>query len=517
MRANRLLAMISSTLVLRLVSCATSADDAASSRSGPSSNPDGENSTGSAPLPGSAGTTTGVTDAGNATYEPDDDLAPDLSIPSDAAANPNACEGLECQQTTCLDGRCTQAACEEGVTTTVSGIVHDPSGQLPLYNVTVYVPNGEVRPFSSGANCESCALTAEKPLSAAITNALGEFELDDVPVGDEIPLVVQIGKWRRQVTIAVAPCVDNPLDTEQTRLPRNQSEGDIPLIAITTGGADSMECLPRRLGIDDAEFTAGTGTGRIHLYRGVEDSDMDAADTFSATLNEGASFLSADELWASTESLSKYDIVVLSCEGFLDVKPKTSSDAMYEYASLGGRIFASHWHHGWFSAGPDPVRQVATWSDRIDPMISPTTAAINTSFPKGQALSDWLFNVGASSIPGEIPINEARDNVQAVNASRATEWMTIQNDLYPEAPNAVEYLSFNAPLDVAPEQQCGRAVYTDLHVSSTGADVPGALFPEGCEERELSAEEKAVAFMLFDLSACLIPDDEPPQPPEIIR
>jgi hypothetical protein len=311
--------------------------------------------------------------------------------------------------------------------------------------------------------------------------------------------------------------VDNPLAADQTRLPRNQSEGDIPLIAITTGGADSMECLPRRLGIDDAEFTAGTGTGRIHLYRGAEDSDMDAADTFSPTLNAGASFLSADALWASTESLSKYDIVVLSCEGFLDVKPKASSDAMYEYASLGGRIFASHWHHSWFSAGPDLVRQIGTWSDRIDPAVSPTMATINTSFAKGQALSDWLVNVGASSTPGQIAINEARDNVQFVNASQATQWMTIQNDLYPEAPDAVEYLSFNAPLDAAPDQQCGRAVYTDLHVSSTGADVPGAPFPEGCEVRDLSAEEKAVAFMLFDLSACLIPDDEPPQPPEILR
>ncbi|HEX2879527.1 MAG TPA: hypothetical protein VHO25_08310, partial [Polyangiaceae bacterium] len=135
--------------------------------------------------------------------DPSEEPSPDLSIPTDAGSNPNACQGLECQQTTCLDGACTQAACERGMTTTVSGIVHDPSGQLPLYNVTVYVPNGEVRAFTEGASCESCALTVEKPLAAAITDALGEFQLENVPVGEEIPLVVQIGKWRRQTTIAV--------------------------------------------------------------------------------------------------------------------------------------------------------------------------------------------------------------------------------------------------------------------------------------------------------------------------
>ncbi|HWA74293.1 MAG TPA: carboxypeptidase regulatory-like domain-containing protein [Polyangiaceae bacterium] len=436
---------------------------------------------------------------------------------------PGACKNLQCAQTSCKVGACTQKECASGETT-VTGMVYDPAGKVPLYNVIVYVPNGPVMPFTAGATCDRCGQTIVNPVVSALTDTAGKFVLKDVPVGQNIPLVMQIGKWRRQITIpSVTACVDTQMmDPQVMRLPRNKAEGDIPLIAITTGGADSMECLPRRMGIDDAEFTPGSGDGRIHLYNGsdhVTGGAMDVATkTFDATLNGGAAMLPATGLWGTTESLSKYDIVILSCEGGtmeMD-KPMSARQALYDYSSIGGRVFASHWHRVWFSNGPQPVPTVGTWSDRTEP-TNPSMGAINTGFPKGAALAEWLVNVGASTTAGQLEIREPRDNVQAVDPALATSWITVQNSKVNRDPETVQYLSFNTPITAPDDMKCGREVFTDLHVSTTGAtgtDTRGVPFPSGCQQRDLSPQEKAVEFMLFDLSSCVMRDDTPPKPPE---
>jgi hypothetical protein len=434
-----------------------------------------------------------------------------------------SCVNLQCNQTTCTAGACTQKACAAGAKTTVSGTVYDPAGKVPLYNVIVYVPNATVLPIVNGASCDKCSAMAVNPVVSALTDTHGHFVLEDAPVGDQVPLVIQVGKWRRQTTISnVAACTETPLtDINQTRLPRNQSEGDIPLIAITTGSADSMECLPRRMGLDDSEFSTEAGTGRIHLYAGMDNgNNARATRQFAPTLNAGATLTPATTVWGDVAHLRAYDILILSCEGALlqNEKPATARQALYDYESLGGRVFASHWHRYWFSDGPMPVPTVGTWRDNNDPP-TPIDGTIDTTFPKGVALSDWLVNVGASTTPGTLSILEARDNVQAVNATIAQQWITIQA---PAARNvaahtAIQFLSFNAPLAVPDAMQCGRAVFNDLHVSSTGMDMPGQPFPMGCEVRDLTSQEKAVEFLLFDLSSCVQNDKVPPMPPPVVR
>jgi hypothetical protein len=428
--------------------------------------------------------------------------------------NLDACTNLECNQVSCGDGG----------KTTVTGTVFDPAGQVPLYNVIVYVPNAAVKDIpSNGATCDKCgAAVSGSPLVVAITDATGHFALDNVPVGKDIPLVIQVGKWRRQVTIPkVDACVETALtDKNLTRLPRNKGEGDLPQIAIATGGADPLECLLRKIGVDDGEFTASNGTGRIHLYAGGGYSDANAvthtgASKFAPTLNGGASFTDATTFWASADNLKKYDIVLMACEGVPNEgsKPLAARQALYDYENAGGRVFASHWHRYWFSDGPTPVPSVGTWMDRPDPAGPAPAVAVGTvdvSFPKGVALRDWLVAVGASSTAGALPIKDSKHNLDAVDGAKAQQWISLPN---PNAANqeAVEYMTFNTPIDQTPTNQCGRVVYSDLHVSS--GDTVGQPFPSGCVTTSLSPQEKTLEFMLFDLSSCVQSDTEPPKPP----
>ena len=121
------------------------------------------------------------------------------------AGNPN-CVNLQCQQ----------QACPGGGTTTLTGKVYAPNGTLPLYNAIVYVPNATPTAFTDGVTCDRCnGSVSGEPVVQTLTDSTGSFTLADVPVGTNIPLVIQLGKWRRQVTIPTVPsCVSTPLDAE---------------------------------------------------------------------------------------------------------------------------------------------------------------------------------------------------------------------------------------------------------------------------------------------------------------
>ena len=425
----------------------------------------------------------------------------------------NECgEGAHCtndgrcvSDSTCENLECDQVECPGGGTTSLSGVVYAPNGTLPLYNVTVYIPNAPIGAFPDALTCDQCNDRPQgNPLVYTATDTAGRFTLTDVPAGTDFPLVIQVGRWRRQVTIpAVTECVDTPLVADQTRFPRNRNEGDIPRMALSTGNADSLECLFRKIGLDDSEFGTAGGPQKVHLYSdfgATQGTEGRGVGRFDAA-NGGGMFADSTSLWSDVASLSRYDVTILSCEGAQhpETKPPSSLAALKDYTAIGGRAFASHWHNIWLDSAPAPWPSLIT---RTDNTIDTAVGIVNEMFDRGMALADWLLNVGASTQRGRIPLMEARNTIAAVDESRVDTWISL------ESPVGVEYLSFTTPIEGPAADRCGRVVFSDIHVSSGDDSQPGYGFPsDGCTTNvnNLSPQEKVLAFMIFDIASC-IPD-----------
>ncbi len=403
-----------------------------------------------------------------------------IGLEADLDGNPGKeCKNLQCKQVTCASGK----------TTALTGTVFNPGKSDPLYNVVVFVPNAKPAPFKPGVSCEKCGVVSGEPIAATLSGADGKFRLENAPAGENIPLVIQIGRWRRQVIVPkVEPCVDNALDGELTRLPKNQKEGDIPLTAIVTSTYDPTECILRKIGIDDSEFTLMLGGGRIHIFRGN-----------GTTL--GTETPPGDVLWNTVDRLKTYDLVAFPCASVASgVDAAKAKQNVVDYANAGGRVFATDLSYPWVDASaPAPWNNTAVWGSGS----TSNPFSIETSFPKGKALADWLKNIGATPTHGSINLTGTFARSTAVNPPTQA-WITNSS--------TVQHFTFNTPVGAADAMQCGRVVYSSFHVASGGG---AGTFPGSCNSTPLTPQEKVLEFMLFDLASCVNPDKETPKPPPI--
>ena len=272
----------------------------------------------------------------------------------------------------CTNLQCNIDKCTAGGNTTISGVVYDPAGREPALQRRGLHAQSAARPHRSGATCETCASPVSgQPVAAALTDATGHFVMKNAPspAGKMIPIVVQIGKWRRQTMVGpINPCVDNPVADKTLRLPRNQTEGNLPKIALATGHSDSLDCLMRKIGIADREFTPDSGTGRVHMYVGGAGSSSNQG---SDRLASGAMFADAyTTLYTNYNKLAGYDLLILQCEG---ARSSHATKIPYlanirRYADNGGRIFDEHLNSYWIPHGLPPWPTTALWQQSVAPI-----------------------------------------------------------------------------------------------------------------------------------------------------
>ena len=502
----------------------------------------------------------GATVVGGADAKSLDSGASDLVTPTPDApqsSQPDSSEGTTCSNL-CLK----QVRCDGGATTSISGTVYDPAGLNPLYNVIVSIPNAALDPIPAGASCTSCdAQVSGQPIAAALTDASGHFVLNNVPWSTDFPLVMQLGKWRRQVTIPAAmvthQCADNPIADNLTdaalpnrllRLPRNIHDGDnngqytsMPKIAITTGQIDALECLLARIGIDTAEFTDPAATGHVNLYSLVPTSDANESGNGATSYASGGTFPVAQTgLFNATGTEQNYDIIMMNCPaGVAYFNPGGSyvTDAFIQnlktYVNGGGKVLLEHLFAGFLMTTSTlttaPYGNIATWEPTLSTAAYLSSTDLDTyidqSFTKGQVFSQWLMNVHASTVLGRLQLSDAAASTKGrytakTTTAPATRWIYNPVSATDSTSSHVHYFDLLAPTDQT--SKCGRIVYTGIHASSSssGTDQDALrilggtpVFPTECAARPLNSQEKAMEFMFFDLSGCVNPIVLPTTPP----
>jgi hypothetical protein len=436
-------------------------------------------------------------------------------------SSPQSCGGGGLPGQCGCQGLCKQlVSCAGGAQTTVTGTVRAGRSAWtglasdPVPNVLVYVPNsgtGGLQPFAAGAACRQCgADVSGNPLVSTYTDFDGTFTLTNVPAGSSIPIVIQLGRWRRVLNFNVPSCMTTPLG--DLNLPRNKGEGEIPLTAVSTGSVDPLECVLLKMGVDRAEFTPDSGSGRIHIYGGGPNGPNSGVPGATA----GAGTRAESFLMGTGGTYMNYDQILLPCWGGPANKTGTALADLISYADNGGHFFATHYSYSWLVNNGE-FNGVAHWHpDYNNPGNVNWTQNVSTSVPPsppaptghGGAFAKWLNLVGALSnganpIPAQpkVLINNPRHDADFV-VGQTLDWIDGTD---PDHQNAmVEHFTFNTPVAGS---QCGHAIFSDFHVSNIAGgrgSTKGLTFPNECTTT-FSAQEKILEYMLFDLASCAGP------------
>jgi hypothetical protein len=423
--------------------------------------------------------------------------------------------------------------CAAGTTTTLSGTVvagtQDPylvgSTPDPVPNVYVYIPNTAPTAFTDGPSC-GCApvsgdpvINAKGKIISAKTDYQGNFTLTGIPVPPSgvLPLVIQLGKWRRYFVAGsavnpgfpVTACTDNTV-TGPIHMPRTEAggvsgatgEGDIPLTAVSTGNVDAMECVLLKMGVDPTEFTDPGGAGRIQLFQG------NGAIISGATPPE----TTLVPLTIDPTELDLYDQIIMPCwgddprtGGSANAKTANQQTNIINYTTAGGRMFATHFSYSWlYNAAP--FSTAANWIDDLQydtgnaAIQQPSTFAdVNTFYKWMNALTSNGSTAGAFAIT-----NERNDfNTPAANTEL---WVNVTGAAPPIGTNPTSFpvtFTFDTPYSTAtpPPAACGRVIYSDFHVTNSGG-TDGTTFPDECTAGEMIAQEKSLEYLIWDLASC---------------
>ena len=368
-------------------------------------------------------------------------------------------------------------------------------------------------------------MTLGRYVAAAATDDRGAFKLYGVPAAKQVPVVVQTGKWRRTVYVDIPnDCATNAVADGTLRLPRKRSEGDMPQMALLTGGEDNLGCLLVRVGVDSSNCRlpargAGSTSTAASAAPGLLRRGDPGHPRRGGQLHEGASC----PLWARRPRASPP--TTSSCSAAR--APRTcrpSRRARSRRCTTGSsrveKLFGVHAQDVWLASGPPDLQSLAKWIDG-GAWGAPGPFLVDTAFPNGQDLRELGRGRQRRGRRGAAARERGRrDERRSPAQAPAVAWIYDESTATDASPGTVKALSatIKPPIDAGEVAACGKVVLTDIH---PGGTVPVSPLPGACPTGPLGAEEKVLEYLLFYAMQpppvtppCGCPPPPPPPPPD---
>ena len=138
----------------------------------------------------------------------------------------------------------------------------------PIPGASVFVPVDNLPEFPPGLGCDLCNDTPPS-VTSAITDFDGSFRLRGTPAGKAFPVVARLGRFQRVVSVGSDRVRGkysarrrwkqrNPLFQKNREL---SPQDYIPRIAVVSGDYDQIECVLKRIGIDELDMYNGRAVG----------------------------------------------------------------------------------------------------------------------------------------------------------------------------------------------------------------------------------------------------------------
>lgn len=410
----------------------------------------------------------------------------------------------------CVGAACTPLdSCAGGAKTTVVGNIFAPNGLDPVPRASVWVPLGALPPPPSGPSCDVCVKAPPGAATSTVTRTDGFFSLSDVPSGESVVVVAELGRFRRVLRMKVEACKQNvaPPDSGSAgvRLPGKDAafgpDDRAPRIAVATGDFDQIECVLKRMGIE-----------QFDLY-----NDRGPLGTLPATIGEFAALLE------DPVKLATYQILIVNCTQaqFEEALAKPTVQKNLEaFVGTGGRLYATDWAY-------DVIHQVPEFAPYLcfvpggvtgpAPMAScPATPAMprdahsTRAYDTGAQILDddlleWLQRIPAALVNMQVPI---RYNFVVINqlgdmAHPAKTWAQG----LAEDPMALPMLSKGIrPLTVTFDYKaCGRVHYSTYNTepSDVVPDTAAARYPMCGSRTTFNPQERLLEYLVFQVAQCI--------------